>query len=192
MNMYCPCGAPIWVTAHWTGQEIVLVLHDGAHAFQRGAAPLRFCTRCHRALALSELTWLPEKSQPHQRQRNILIVEDDDDLRLLLADLLAEAGFQVRTARDGQEALARLQQERSGVVLLDWMLPGLNGRQVLALVEADPVLRTDVRVVVMSADWRLEQEQQVLESDVVAARLPKPFDPQTVLDLARRLTQTPD
>jgi CheY-like chemotaxis protein len=122
-----------------------------------------------------------------QRQRNILIVEDDDDLRLLLADLLAEAGFPVRTARDGQEALARLRQEHSGVVLLDWMLPGLNGRQVLALVEADPTLRADVKVVVMSADWRLEQERQVLESDVVAARLPKPFDPET---LARHLTQT--
>ncbi|HLW03226.1 MAG TPA: response regulator [Ktedonobacterales bacterium] len=189
MRRYCPCGAPIWVTAHWTGQEIVLVLYDGLLAVQRGAEPLRICPRCHRALVLSELTWLPEPSQPevHQRQRSILIVEDEDDLRLLLAELLADAGFQVRTARDGQEALARLQQERSWVVLLDWMLPRLNGRQVLALLEADPLLRADTKVIVMSAGWRLEQERQLLESEVVAARLPKPFDPETLLDLARHL-----
>src|ERR1051326_8962139 len=133
MQRYCPCGAPIRVTAHWTGEDIVLGLHDGAQAQDKAAAPLQTCPRCHRALAPADLTWLPEFSQPERRvrQRHILIVEDDDDLRLLLHGLLADAGFQVSSARDGLEALACLRREGGWVVLLDWTLPGLDGGQVL-------------------------------------------------------------
>ena len=78
------------------------------------------------------------------------------------------------------------------MVFLDWMLPRLHGRQVLARVDEDPALRTDTKVVVMSAGWRLEQERQALESDVVAALLPKPLDLETVLDLARHLAGATD
>ncbi|HLV99389.1 MAG TPA: response regulator [Ktedonobacterales bacterium] len=182
MHMYCPCGAPISVSAHWTGEEIVLLLHDGSQALDRAAEPLQTCPRCHRALAPADLTWLPGSGQ-----RTILIVEDDDELRLLLAELLAGAGFQVRTARDGQEALVLLQREHGWVVLLDWMLPRLDGRQVLARLQTDPTLHTDAKVVVMSAGWRLEQERQTLANEMVAAWLPKPFEPEALLDLARHL-----
>ena len=71
---------------------------------------------------------------------NILIVDDDDGIRSVLYELLADEGFQVRTACDGAEALKILQCEGDWVVLLDMRMPGMDGRDVLRELEANPRL----------------------------------------------------
>ena len=55
----CPCGYPIWLSARWTGQDIVLVLHDGHRTPTRGEPPLSTCPQCHRALVPAELNQRP-------------------------------------------------------------------------------------------------------------------------------------
>jgi CheY-like chemotaxis protein len=82
--------------------------------------------------------------------KRILVVDDDDDLRRSLRDVLEEAGYQVIEARDGREALAELRRTRPGLVLLDVMMPDMDGYQFRAEQRATPDL-ADVPVVILSA-----------------------------------------
>jgi CheY-like chemotaxis protein len=120
--------------------------------------------------------------------RAVLVVDDDADIRRLLADLLEEEGYHVTLALDGREALDRLRAAReSCLVLLDLMMPVLDGYGVLQELERDPRLRKRHRLVVMSASERLETG----EFSEVDALLPKPFDLMDLLDLVEVLATLP-
>lgn len=80
----------------------------------------------------------------------VLIVEDDAALSRLLAWNLEAAGFEVATAFDGEEALARLLERRPDIVLLDWMLPGLSGLELCRRIRRDPEF-ADLPVVMLTA-----------------------------------------
>ncbi|MXV21929.1 response regulator transcription factor [Deinococcus xianganensis] len=68
---------------------------------------------------------------------SILIVEDDDEIAAALVAYLARAGYRPQRAADGPEALAAYHRERPDLLLLDVMLPGLSGFEVLQLVRED-------------------------------------------------------
>ena len=119
----------------------------------------------------------------------VLIVDDDEEIRALLQDMLEEEGFKVGTARDGQEALDILQREGGWVILLDMMMPNVDGREVLRRLQANNELRDRNRVALMSAGGRLAQERLHLSADVVEALLPKPFDLDDVLAVVSRLAK---
>lgn len=83
-------------------------------------------------------------------RRDVLNVDDDDDLRATLALLLEFEGFAVRCARDGAEALRAITEARPLIVLLDLMMPVMNGWQFRAAMLADPSL-ADIPVIVITA-----------------------------------------
>ncbi|MEO6259124.1 MAG: response regulator [Thermoanaerobaculia bacterium] len=64
-------------------------------------------------------------------KRKILIVEDDSDVRRLYAIGLNQRGFEVKLAANGAEAVERIGTERPDLVLLDWLMPLMDGREVL-------------------------------------------------------------
>ncbi len=80
----------------------------------------------------------------------ILIVDDDTSLRDTLAEIFVAAGYAVTTAANGQEALACLDEHRPNVILLDMMMPVMDGREFLEVKLARPAV-ADVPVVVASA-----------------------------------------
>lgn len=88
--------------------------------------------------------------------RNVLIVEDHADLREMLAVLLESEGFQVQTASNGAEALSAMHQRRPSVILLDLMMPVMDGWQLRAEMLADPALR-EVPVILLSGVHDLEE-----------------------------------
>ncbi len=116
----------------------------------------------------------------------ILVVDDDDGIRDVLDILLTEEGFIVKTARDGSEAIEILQHESGWLILLDLMMPRLDGRAVLAYLRLHPGLLTRNKVVLMTASPRSSREYQALLADV-EAELPKPFDLDQVLSIVRGL-----
>ena len=117
----------------------------------------------------------------------VLIVDDDEEIRGVLRDMLNDEGFEVRTARDGREALDILQQEGDWIILLDIMMPNIDGHEVLRQLQANQRLRDHNRVALMSAGGRLAQERLHLATDLVEALLPKPFDLDDVLAVVSRL-----
>ena len=118
---------------------------------------------------------------------NVLIVDDDTGIRDLLEGLLEEEGYNVATARNGREALETL-RARAGlgphVILLDLMMPVLDGYGVMELLAADPILRDSHAIVVMSAAHRLSERKFPLAQ----AQLSKPFAIDDVLETVSRLT----
>ncbi len=73
------------------------------------------------------------------RPRRVLVVEDNDDIRDTLRELLEELGHCVSTARDGLEGLRRIREERPEVALIDIGLPGLTGYEVAQRVRDDEI-----------------------------------------------------
>jgi CheY-like chemotaxis protein len=112
----------------------------------------------------------------------VLIVEDDEDIRADLVAILRLKGFIVDQAANGREALVRMRRERPSVVLLDLMMPEMNGWELRAAMRQDALLR-DVPVVVVSGAGKLDDAKEPLEA---AAVLPKPFELAQLLELIER------
>ena len=84
------------------------------------------------------------------KHKIVLVVEDDADVRLELQELLTDDGYRVLVASNGREALSVLEHVKPNLILLDLMMPLVNGWDVMAAITTDPLL-TDIPVVVLSA-----------------------------------------
>jgi len=69
----------------------------------------------------------------------VLIVEDDSEVRRLYAIGLNQRGFEVKLAANGAEAVERIESEQPDVILLDWLMPLMNGGEVLSRVTSDGI-----------------------------------------------------
>jgi adenylate cyclase len=130
-------------------------------------------TRLHVRFEMSppELEALMETDAPA-----ILIVDDNEDNRYTLQLLLeADGHTRLATASGGHEALALLARDKFSLVLLDMMMPDLNGEEVLKIIKGNPDTR-DVSVVVLSADTDTERVSKCIEIGA-DDYLPKPFNP---------------
>jgi CheY-like chemotaxis protein len=119
---------------------------------------------------------------------NILIVEDDDDTREMLATLVATAGFHPVTAEGGLEALHVLRTVRHGapdvpcLILLDLHMPRLSGGEFRRAQLGDPTVAT-VPVAVMSGATDVETRAQALGA---VATVAKPIDVDVLLGIVRQ------
>lgn len=106
---------------------------------------------------------------------HLLVVDDNRTSRLKLALGLKEQGHQVDLAEEGQQALAMVRAGAYDVVLLDLIMPGMDGFQVLEQMKGDPALR-DIPVIIISAVDELDSVVRCIE---IGAEdyLPKNFDP---------------
>lgn len=108
--------------------------------------------------------------------QRILVVDDEPDITALVAYHLARAGYRVSTATNGQDALKAAREERPDVVVLDLMLPGVSGYEVLRELRQRPETR-DVGVILLTA--RREEADRVRGLSLGADDyLTKPFSPQ--------------
>jgi CheY-like chemotaxis protein len=117
-------------------------------------------------------------------ERTVLIVEDDEDIRAALREMLEEEGYRVATAIDGEEGLAQVKSSRPGLVLLDLLMPGMNGLEFLAALRADQTFAS-LPVVVVSAGGRGSAGMAV---EAGATRfLPKPLKLARLLSVVQEL-----
>lgn len=101
----------------------------------------------------------------------ILVVEDNDDVREMMALTLELAGHKVSTAVNGQDALEKLQSgTRPALILLDLMMPVMNGWEFRLALENDPSLK-QVPIIIVSA-----ATAELAHRAAAAAYLPKPID----------------
>ncbi len=93
---------------------------------------------------------LRETVATHQtRDKSVLVVDDDSNIRSLLQQELTEAGYTVRLAEDGRKALALIREETPGLVILDVMMPEMNGFDVAAVLKNDPATM-DIPIIILS------------------------------------------
>ena len=113
----------------------------------------------------------------HNNHLHMLVVDDDPIIRDMMVDILDFEGYSIRTARNGPEALEILRGDDDYLVFLDLMMPGMSGKEVCAILEAEPALRRRHVIILMSAMDRLD-ESTTLKVD---ATIPKPFTVNDVL-----------
>lgn len=85
--------------------------------------------------------------------KSILVVEDEPNIVLSLQFLMKKAGFEVRVARDGDEALAAVEMQAPDLILLDVMIPKRDGYDVCQTIRANPAWQ-DVYIIMLTAKGR--------------------------------------
>jgi DNA-binding response OmpR family regulator len=101
----------------------------------------------------------PAKNKEEPMPHRVLVVDDEANILLSLEFLMKKAGYDVRTACDGEEALAEMRKARPDLVLLDVMMPKRNGFDVCEMIRANPEWK-DVRVIMLTAKGRdVEREK---------------------------------
>ncbi len=122
----------------------------------------------------------------------ILVVDDEPDIVALVVYHLAKAGFRISTASNGADALRLAQQDRPALIVLDLMLPGMSGLEVLEQLRADESGQ-DIAVLLLTAR-RDEPDRIKGLSSGADDYLTKPFSPQELVlrvrNILRRMAQT--
>ena len=121
-------------------------------------------------------------------ERGVLVVDDDVDIRSVVSELLIDEGYQVKTAVNGRDALATLDCWRPDVILLDLMMPIMDGWTFLTNRQSNCKL-SRIPVIVMSASHTLGRGDERLTADDVVA---KPFEIDTVLTKVAARAQRDD
>ena len=117
--------------------------------------------------------------------KTILIADDEEDLRMLVEITLEDPAYRIVTAVDGEQALDQISQIRPDLVILDWMMPRLNGLEVVKRLRQDP---TTVRIpVVLLTANHCQKDQAEVQALGIVAYLVKPFSPLELLSLVQEV-----
>jgi DNA-binding response OmpR family regulator len=117
-------------------------------------------------------------------RRRVLVVDDQADIRLMCRVNLALEGYEVLEANDGESGLRMIREVHPDLVLLDVMMPGIDGWEVLETAKADPDL-ADIPIVLLTA--RVQREDEIRGwSSGAADYLAKPFNPSTLTQVVNR------
>ena len=111
--------------------------------------------------------------------RRILVVEDQEDNRRILHDLLTNAGYEIVQAENGVEALRVAAAERPDLILMDIQLPLLDGYEATRRIKADPALQAIPIIVVTS--YALSGDEVEAREAGCDAYVPKPCSPRQLL-----------
>jgi CheY-like chemotaxis protein len=114
----------------------------------------------------------------------ILVVDDEPYMIRLLQHHIERAGYRMIKATNGREALDRIREDKPRLVLMDVMMPEINGLEVLAEVRKDPATK-DLPVIIMTANAQRFTREEA-ESAGVSAFLTKPFSPTQLMAEVRR------
>ncbi|USQ79747.1 response regulator [Ornithinimicrobium faecis] len=112
-------------------------------------------------------------------QGTVLVADDDDDIRDLVAFKLESAGYAVEATSDGDQAWTRVQEVRPDLAILDVMMPGLSGLDVLRRIRADEALAS-TRVILLTARAR-EVDVDAGFSTGADDYVVKPFSPRELI-----------
>ena len=112
---------------------------------------------------------------------NILLVEDDKFLRDLMKQKLIKVGYNVLVAVDGEEGLKMAESEKYDIVLLDLILPGINGFEVLRGIKSNPKI-SSIPVIVLSNLGQKEDVERAMKLGAVDFMIKAHFTPQEIVD----------
>jgi len=115
------------------------------------------------------------------KQKQILLVEDDAFLVDIYTTKLNEEGFAVEVAKTGEEALKKLEKIKPDLILLDIVLPGIDGWEILKKVKADPKLK-NIQVVILSNLGRKEEVEKGINLGSVKYLVKANYTPTEVVE----------
>ena len=121
-----------------------------------------------------------------KKKVSILVVEDDRFLRELMAQKLSGEGFEVTEATDGESALKKMKEKKPDLVLLDLILPGVDGFEVLSKVKNDPSLES-IPVIILSNLGQKEDIERGLKLGADDYLIKAKFTPGEIIEKIKNL-----
>ena len=109
----------------------------------------------------------------------ILVVEDQEDNRQIIRDMLSATDYQVTEAENGEEALAAVAKQRPDLILMDIQMPILDGYEATRRIKADPGLRSIPIIAITS--YALSGDEQKARAAGCDDYVPKPYSPRQLL-----------
>ena len=111
----------------------------------------------------------------------ILIVEDDKFLRELIAQKLTKEGYETFEAVDGEDGIKKIKEEKPELVLLDLILPGIDGFEVLSRMKEDPIL-SKIPVIILSNLGQKEDVERGLKLGAIDYLIKAHFTPGEIIE----------
>jgi len=118
-------------------------------------------------------------------KKRVLIVDDEQNIAISVEYLMRREGFEVTVAKDGEEGLAKIRSSKPDLVLLDVMMPKMDGFQVLTEARADKELDS-VRIIMLTAKGREAEVEKGLSLGA-DAYIPKPFSTSDLVNRVKTL-----
>jgi two-component system, cell cycle response regulator DivK len=116
--------------------------------------------------------------------RCILVVEDQEDNRQIVRDLLTTTDYEVVEAENGEEALAAVAKQRPDLILMDIQLPVMDGYEATRRIKADPGL-SDIPIIAVTS-YALSGDEEKARAAGCDDFVPKPFSPRELLAKIRK------
>lgn len=120
--------------------------------------------------------------------RRILVVDDEPHIRRVLSTVLGDRGFDIRMAGDGLEGLAELDARDYDLVILDLMMPGASGLEILSHIRADPA-RCETPVIILTAKGQ-DTDRDAALAGGANDFLTKPFSPKKLIARIEEILDT--
>lgn len=140
----------------------------------------------HKPLDMNKVLNMVNKVTPH----GILIADDDPDFVNNIKDILDNSGFVVYRAKDGREAIERIENSRVDVLILDLRMPILSGLETFLLMKKKGIA---IPTIIVSAYTDIENDaMEKLKTYCVNGILSKPFDPEILLKILNELVEDPE
>ena len=117
-------------------------------------------------------------------KKKILVVEDSSTTRKVIVITLIQSGYDIIEAKDGLEALSRLNDEKPDLILLDIILPKMDGYKILSIIKSNAVLKDIPVIMLTSRDGFVHKMKGKLAGS--AAYLTKPFDPKVLVETIKK------
>jgi len=116
--------------------------------------------------------------------KKILIIEDDKFLRELISRKLSGEGFDISEAVDGEEGIKKIKEEKPDLILLDLILPGIDGFEVLARLREEPKL-SSTPVIILSNLGQREEVERGLKLGAIDYLIKAHFTPGEIIEKIR-------
>jgi DNA-binding response OmpR family regulator len=122
-------------------------------------------------------------------QKNIMIVDDDHDIVYSLRELFESHGFQVTTADNGRNCLLELEKGFQGIIILDLMMPVMDGVETIKKMTVDGF--TDHNIIIVLTAKRIQGEEFNEIYPYINDYITKPFDINILLETVKKIAQRP-
>ncbi len=113
-----------------------------------------------------------------KKEKDILVVDDEQDIRISVQQVLKDAGFKVRIAKNGKDCLEKVKKKKPDLILLDILMPGLKTKEILAK------LNKKIPIIFLTVVRLSETTKEKLMGSNMVDYIEKPF---TNKDLVRRI-----
>lgn len=121
-----------------------------------------------------------------KEQKKVLVVDDEPTILKLARVKLEKEGFSVIDARNGAEAIEKAKSEKPDVIIMDIMMPKMNGNEACKNIKEDPETH-DIPVLMLTAVGQFEEQLKSLEDSGATDYITKPFDPVELAEQVNRI-----